>query len=153
LLAIQEGTHATPLGNPVLDTMKDLQSEVQDVVVGFENRLRRLRRDGMRSFSTAEKDEPASVEDGPIPEVSILPIPGDEPEPGVREVPPVVIGRGKEEVLEALGRVEAQEQTEALPPTRGDSAKTPEEIVDELAQEVESEAQAAESVGAVHVEL
>lgn len=141
LLSIADGTHTTPLANPILDAMKELKTEVEEIVTGFETRMRRLNRDGVRSFDgkTPESASASDKEEAPQPEVSILPIPGDAVEPGVKDTPPVVIGRGSQEVLEALGRVEAQEQTEALPSVKNDARKEPEEIISELAQEAEGE--------------
>lgn len=146
---IQNGTHPTSLENPVVSAIQGLENEVKDVVAGFQTRLRRIRRSGDR---TLLGDIP--VEDGGVPEdaqqptVSILPVPD---EPGVLpDAPPIVIGRGKGEVLEALGRVEASEATETLAPQPDDATKAPEELVGVLAEEAAAE---AAEVSPLHVEL
>ncbi|KAG8215062.1 hypothetical protein J3R82DRAFT_8483 [Butyriboletus roseoflavus] len=101
--SIQNGTHPqVVVANPMSPIVEDLESEVQDVVIGFETRLRRIKRDGERAFNNygngvAQKEEEKGT--------------SVEPEAGVRGeeqgfTPPVVIGRSQEEVLEALGKVE-----------------------------------------------
>jgi hypothetical protein len=95
--------------------MRDLQLELQDVIAGFETRFRRIKRSGFKAFdslpedTTDEEESEQGSESNPSPEVSILPIPGDESNP----VTPIlgsefpVVGRGKAEVEEALARAEA----------------------------------------------
>lgn len=153
--SIQNATHpSVVVTNPMTPIFQDLAFEVQDVVIGFETRLRRIKRDGERAFNNhgngaaqKEEDKGSSVEPEaePEPEVSILPVPRE----GGREkeaafIPPVVIGRSQEEVLEALGRVETV--SEAEDPVSGSNVD-PEEAVSRLAWEVEGGAEI------VHTEL
>ncbi|KAG0698221.1 hypothetical protein DFH29DRAFT_942356 [Suillus ampliporus] len=136
--SIQNGTHATlSVDNPIIPIFEDLESEVQDVVIGFETRLRRIKRDGERAFNSVQKDEEKGTatdpEPGVEPEVSILPV----PEEGASEqvyVPPVVIGRSKEEVLEALGKVESLEESSGYN-AREDAG----EVLSSLVREAEEE--------------
>jgi hypothetical protein len=122
--------------------IEELENEVQNIVVGFETRLRKLNRDGARSFKGDTGDAAPvaddTVDDAPIPKVTIPVVPSEEREPGAQDVPPVVIGRGKAEVEQALGAVEAQEQTETMPPVTPDSAKSAEELVGEVVEEVKN---------------
>ena len=96
--------------------MNDLQSEVQDLIIGFETRLRRIRREGERAFAEA-RDETGEA----TPEVSILPVvdgnkksvspesDGDKKEDkAFQEVADAILGRSGEEVADALGRAQAQ---------------------------------------------
>lgn len=106
-VSIQKGTHPeVVVANPMGPIIEDLESEVQDVVIGFETRLRRIKRDGERAFNNfgngvAQKEEEkgTSVE----PEAEAEGARGEEQ----GFIPPVVIGRSQEEVLEALGKVES----------------------------------------------
>lgn len=149
--SIQNGTHENLImDNPIIPIFEDLESEVQDVVIGFETRLRRIKRDGERAFNNVQKDEEKTAADPERdvgPEVSILPI----PEEGTGErtyVPPVTIGRSKEEVLEALGKVEPLEEI------AGDNAcehTDAGEIVSSLVREAEVEH--SESTANPHTEL
>ncbi|KIK97344.1 hypothetical protein PAXRUDRAFT_232341 [Paxillus rubicundulus Ve08.2h10] len=101
--SIQNGTHSdAPAPNPLTPILEDLESEVQDVVIGFETRLRRIKRDGERAFNnnsqgtTRKEEEKAfAVEPEAVPGVSILPI-GEE-----FIISPVMIGSSQEEMLEA----------------------------------------------------
>lgn len=138
------------MDNPIVPIFEDLESEVQDVVIGFETRLRRIKRDGERAFNNVQKDEEKTATDPERdvgPEVSILPI----LEEGMGErtyVPPVTIGRSKEEVLEALGKVEPLEES------AGDDAREHTdagEIVSSLVREAEVEH--SESTANPHTEL
>jgi hypothetical protein len=113
--AIQNGSHPSPPIDPIPSAMRDLQLELQDVIAGFETRFRRIKRSGFKAFdslpedTTDEEESEQGSESHPSPEVSILPIPGDESNP----VTPIlgsefpVVGRGKAEVEEALARAEA----------------------------------------------
>lgn len=149
--SIQKGTVPSPPINPILPILEDLESEVQDIVTGFETRLRQLKREGSRNLAREETGQSSSSS---TPEVSILPIvPEDEASgPGVeRETPPVIIGRSKEEVVEALGRAGTDSVAETV-----SVQKEPEAIVESLAHEASAEASQskASSVPAdVHVEL
>lgn len=149
--SIQNGTHENLImDNPIVPIFEDLESEVQDIVIGFKTRLRRIKRDGERAFNSVQKDEekgmPTDPERDVEPEVSILPI----PEEGAGErayVPPVVIGRSKEEVLEALGKVEPLEESSGYN-SRDDADAG--EIVSSLVREVEEH---LESTPIPHTEL
>ncbi|KAH7885768.1 hypothetical protein F5I97DRAFT_1829736 [Phlebopus sp. FC_14] len=138
--SIQNSTHPTAsVANPLIPILDDLELEVQDVVIGFETRLRRIKRDGERAFNNngaAQKEEEKGtpVEPEIEPRVSILPIDREE---RAEFVPPVVIGRSKEEVLEALGRVQPQDDEK---PSSDDSNVEPEEKVSSLVREAEGEA-------------
>ncbi|KAG1835799.1 hypothetical protein DFJ58DRAFT_710522 [Suillus subalutaceus] len=144
--SIQNGTHENlMMDNPIIPIFEDLESEVQDVVIGFETRLRRIKRDGERAFNSVQKDE--EKEQLLFQSVSILPI----PEEGAGErayVPPVVIGRSKEEVLEALGKVEPLEESSGYN-SRDDADAG--EIVSSLVREAEEEH--LESTAIPHTEL
>lgn len=150
--SIQNSTHDNLImDNPIIPIFEDLESEVQDVVIGFETRLRRIKRDGERAFNSVQKDEGKGTATDPEhdvePEVSILPI----PEEGAGErayVPPVAIGRSKEEVLEALGKVEPLEESSGYN-SRDDADAG--EIVSSLVREAEEEH--SESTTIPHTEL
>jgi len=131
---MQNGTHPSLfVVNPIIPIFEDLESEVHDVVIGFETRLRRIKRDGERAFNrmrTREQQQILMLE----PEVSILPIP-EEGESKQGFVPPVIIGRSKEEVLEALGKVEPLQEVSSGPSTDEDAG----EVVSSLVREAEEE--------------
>jgi hypothetical protein len=140
-LSIQNGTHPSPPINPVLDTVDEFESEVQDVVLGFETRLRRIRRTGERAFSGAdsstdgdEEEKVIDVQETSKPEdVSVLPVPTDDAQsPAIPNTPQVVIGRSKEEVLEAFERFEEQESPAAKP---GDSERVDRSLGEDLPSE------------------
>ncbi|EIW78976.1 hypothetical protein CONPUDRAFT_166822 [Coniophora puteana RWD-64-598 SS2] len=160
--ALQNGTS---LANPVVTVLEGLESEVNDVLLGFDAQIRALRQEGQlaiereaealaaeRVAAAAElpfageaedqdQDQKAEavtrvpvpeekveelvesavaevVEEGPEsesddeeegPEVVILPVDPLPEQPAAEEViPPVVIGRGKEEILEAFGRADPE---------------------------------------------
>jgi len=134
---MQNGTHPSLfVDNPIIPIFEDLESEVHDVVIGFETRLRRIKRDGERAFNSVQKDEDKGTTTDPDvePEVSILPIP-EEGESKQGFVPPVIIGRSKEEVLEALGKVEPLQEVSSGPSTDEDAG----EVVSSLVREAEEE--------------
>ena len=116
---IQNGSHPSPPINPVVDALEELMSEVEDMTVGFESRLTRIRREGDRAFSsdTDFDSKEGSVSGGnpPDAEVSILPILGDGTEKGkseekvLQEVADAILGRSEGEVVEALGRADGVE--------------------------------------------
>lgn len=137
------------MDNPIIPIFEDLELEVQDIVIGFETRMRRIKRDGERAFNSVQKDEEkgtATDSDRDVgPEVSILPIP-EEGASGY--VPPVVIGRSKEEVLEALGRAESLEGSSEHNAREDADAG---EIVSSLVREAEDER--SESTAIPHTEL
>lgn len=147
VLSIQNGTHPSPPIDPVQPALADLQAEIQDVVVGFETRLRRVKRNGDRAFGGAvEGSDEASGDDESDETVSILPIEQDEKkDPAAGQSPPdipqVVIGRSKEEVVAALNRAAAVDPSATSVPDQ--KSKDPEAVVESLAFEVEQEAAAS----------
>jgi hypothetical protein len=133
--------------------MGELQLELQDVIAGFETRLRRIKRNGFKAFdllpddTMSEEEAEYDVETPPFPEVSILPIVGDEPDPATpileNEFP--VVGRGKAEVEEAFARADAalnQEHSEVFEHTPDDGIS-----------EAESSMVAPPSMTQIHEEL
>ncbi len=92
--------------------MHKLQLEVEEIIIGFETRFRGVQRNGLRVLesSLANMDGDVNTEyDTEVPqspEVTILPIPGHDPNTAlpilVSEIP--VVGRGKVEIEEALER-------------------------------------------------
>jgi hypothetical protein len=92
-----------------------MQLELQDVIAGFETRLRRIKRNGFKTFGSLPEDTMSEdeteddVETPESPEVTTLPISEDEPNPAT----PIsggeftVVGRGKAEVEEAFARAAA----------------------------------------------
>ena len=115
---IQNGSHPSPPINPVVDALEELMSEVEDMTVGFESRLNRIRREGDRAFSS-DTDFDSKEGSPPEAEVSILPISGDGTEKGkseekvLQEVADAILGRSEGEVVEALGRAEGVEGEKA----------------------------------------
>ena len=76
--SIQNGTHTEiVVPNPLHSILADLESEVQDVVIGFETRLRRIKREGERAFNnhsngvTQKEEEKGSNAVKLDPEISI----------------------------------------------------------------------------------
>lgn len=142
--SIQNGTHPkVVVTNPMDAILADLASEVQDVVIGFETRLRRIKRDGERAFNNygngvAQKEEDKGsivepeVEASADPQASILPVPQEG------FTPHVVIGRSQEEVLEALGKVEPVEEAEHVVSGSNVDAR---EAVSRLVREMEGGAE------------
>lgn len=122
----QNGTHPSPLSNPVLPSIQDLRAEVEDIIVGFETRLRRIKRNGDRVFASIEDPQPE-------PEVSILPVVTEEQI--VQEaVPPVLLGKSQEEVLQMLDNARIAAGTPQVPA----HTASPQEDVDEIVREAES---------------
>lgn len=153
-LAIQNGTHPSPPINPVLDGIQDLQTEVQDIVIGFETRLRRIKRSGDRAFGaeTPDSDGDSVPSDATV---STLPIEGDahngKEEDESPAIPPVTIGRSKEEILSVLDRIAQHEGQATSAPD--DKNADPEHVVDDLAQEVIDEGNLASSPASKRDEL
>ncbi|KAI0796226.1 hypothetical protein C8Q75DRAFT_711370, partial [Abortiporus biennis] len=147
---IQNGTHPSAPSNPVLPALEDLQAEVQDVVVGFETRLRRIKRNGERSFGGSQDSKAEDINSDET--VSILPIEDEKhkgPEEGESraDIPPVVIGKSKQEVMDALNRVA---EAEGQSTSNTDSTPDPEKmVVETLAHEVEEQQHSS----SLHVEL
>ena len=112
--SIQKGTVPSPPINPILPILDDLEAEVEDIVTGFETRLRQLKREGSRNLTREETGRSTSASD---PEVSILPIvpEGEASGPGVgSEIPSVIITRSKEEVVDAMRRAGAEDAVESV---------------------------------------
>ena len=93
---IRNGTHVESLDNPVFRALKELRVEVDDIVTGFKSRLRRIQRDGERAFEAANHDEGSESKSSEDPTVSILPIAEEE------SIPPIIIGKSPEQVVEAV---------------------------------------------------
>lgn len=126
---MQNGTHASPLPNPVLLGIQDLRAEVEDIIVGFETTLRRIKRNGDRTFVDVEEVLKGNSEDVAEPEVSILPIVPEEEI--IREaVPPVMIGKSQQEILQGLDNAGAHMKVE--------TTQSPQEDVDEIVRAAES---------------
>jgi len=107
--SIQNGTHPSPPINPILPAMRDLQSEMEDIAVGFNTRMHQIQREGERAFSTTPADDGIEIEKPADAEFSILPVPDKEHtsgEPGP-DIPPVIMSRSKEQILQALENAEA----------------------------------------------
>lgn len=154
--SIQNGTHPSGTApNPVLPVIEDIESEIRDIVIGFETRLRRIKRDGERAFNHGNGNGIASNEEDKVsatePEASILPIP-DSTERANTAVPPVIIGRSREAVLEALKKNQPHDEQETMSTVKG--AVDPEEVVSSLVREVEVEKQVRSGSSAMtHTEL
>ncbi|KAL5492501.1 hypothetical protein ACEPAI_3948 [Sanghuangporus weigelae] len=107
-LALANGSHTDPYPNPVYDAFEDLRSEVQDITLGFDTRIRRIKREGERAFAEerAEPEQSASE-----PEVSILPVTdgGKKEDKAFQEVADAILGRSEEEVGAAMSRAEEQQ--------------------------------------------
>lgn len=155
--SIQNGMHPSDTApNPVLPVIEDIESEIRDIAIAFETRLRRIKRDGERAFNNGNGNGTASHEEDKVsatePEVSILPIPDATERPNTVAVPPVIIGRSQEEVLEALKKVQPHDGQETLSTAKG--AVDPEEVVSSLVREIEVEKQVrSESSTMSHTEL
>lgn len=133
-MSIQNGSHPSPPINPVVTALSDLQSEVNDVTLGFETRLRRIQRQGDRAFASdkaqdvdkldvdAVADTVKETGESTEPVVSILPVPdqenGKDSEEILQDVSNAILGRGKDEIVDALGRAEHEKAVE------GEKAKT-----------------------------
>ena len=89
----RNGTHEDALANPVVQALRELRTEVDDIITGFESRLRRIQRDGERALDS-DSPQGKSAED---PSVSIQPVVDEE-----ESIPQITIGKGPEQVAEAL---------------------------------------------------
>ena len=105
-LSLANGSHPNAYPNPVLDAFQDIQSEVQDITLGFETRMRRIKREGERAFA-----EQRSQTEESAPEISILPVVdnGKKEDNAFQEVADAILGRSEEEVADAFSRAEEQE--------------------------------------------
>jgi hypothetical protein len=128
-----------------------LESEVEDIVDNFETRLQQIKRDGEHAL-TGQVEHADMATSIPGPAFSVLPVPKDEidRESATGDIPPVVIGRSKEEIVDAFNR--AEEGARVAPP-RSVKAES-EDIVGSLVDEVSVEADRATATPAAnHVEL
>lgn len=146
-LTIQNGSHPSPPINPVYTALTDLQSEVQDVVVGFETRLRRIKRNGERAFGIIASEDEDDESESQDEMLHILPIGDDSRKDGLEgetpaDIPQIVIGRSKEEVMEAFNRVEEGDneasQRGGATSVPEDKFKDPEEVVAAVVEDVEN---------------
>jgi len=93
----RNGTHEEALDNPVIRALRDLRTEVDDIITGFESRLRRVQRDGERAFDETNHNEDSSkAKPAEDPIMSIQPIADGE------SVPQITVGKSPEQVVEAL---------------------------------------------------
>jgi hypothetical protein len=147
-MSIQNGTHPSPPINPVVDVLEELESELRNIAEVFETRLLRLKHDGERAFG-GEADDADVTASTLEPQFSILPVPKDEiNREGATGDTPVVIGRSKEEIVDALNRV--GEGAEPIPSKSMQS----EETVGSHSQKVSVEASQSTLIPvADHVEL
>ena len=108
--AARDGTAEDAYPNPVLDAFNDIHSEVSDITVGFQTRMRRIKREGERAFAADET--PVEKVEAAKPEVSVLPIVSEKGrEDGVlEEVAEAILERSEEEVADAFGRKEGRHE-------------------------------------------
>jgi hypothetical protein len=108
-LSIQNGSHPVVPSNPVLTALDDLSSELEDLILGFQTRLRRIKRTAARTFNNTSQDGVAMDEDetAPQPEISILPVPDNRDREGAtaQGAPPILLGRDDLEIQQALERL------------------------------------------------
>lgn len=152
--SIQNGSHPSPPIDAVPGAIHEFQLEVEDIIIGFEARLRHIQRNGLRvlesSLGDVDNDEDAEqdTELPQSPEVSILPIAGDDPNSAFpiseRDFP--VVGRGKLEVEEALKRAES-----VLAGKHEEDAT--EDEADQLAPRLDTSSAVPSSVNPPHAEL
>ncbi|KAF8518955.1 hypothetical protein BU17DRAFT_48081 [Hysterangium stoloniferum] len=101
-MGMQAGTDENAPANPLNEIMEALQEEVDDMIVGFETNLSRIKSAAVDLFAGSDKTSDPTSE---APEVSILPI---EPVPlgKMDSIPPVILSRGAEEVKAAIKRAD-----------------------------------------------
>jgi hypothetical protein len=112
---MQNGTDSTAPEPIVVQALNDLNDELQDVITGFELRLRKLKRGGDRAFTSSgnsgnTREESTTTIAPSEPEASILPVPDAEQdgeqtkEDESAAVPPidVVVGKSQDQVLQAF---------------------------------------------------
>lgn len=120
--SIQNGTHHSPPIDPIPSVLAEFASEINGIAEDFEIRLRRLKHDGRFAFGERVDDGDDTMLTSP-PEFSILPVPDEVEKHGaIKDIPPVFIGRSKEEVVDALGRAD-EEETETLSPHSAEEDK------------------------------
>ncbi|TDL23998.1 hypothetical protein BD410DRAFT_786706 [Rickenella mellea] len=158
---VQQGTHPSPPVNPVLPYLQELESDVNDVVVGFETRMRRIRREGARLFGgevegddgeeeediDGEEDESEPESEAKDPEVSILPIPKPDTQAAHLPLEGIIIGRGEDEVLSALAKAEEPVAAETH------AGRLMSEVVDAKETKAVSAGEESSTAGVVHEEL
>jgi hypothetical protein len=127
--AIQKGSHSSPPINPVEDVLEELETEIEDIVSGFETRLQKLKHDGESAFSE-HVDDTDTAGSTSEPEFSILPVPKDEVDSEGATGDIQVVGRSKEEILDAFSR--AGEGAGVIPQSVG----TESDVAGSLAEEV-----------------
>ena len=100
ILMHRNGTHGEALGDPIIHALKELCTEVDNVITGFESLLRRIQRNGERAFDAANNSEGSSeTKPGEEPAVPIQPVANEEP------IPHIITGKSSERVVEALKEV------------------------------------------------
>lgn len=114
--SIQNGSHPSPPIDPVPDVIQEFHLEVEEIIIGFETRLGHIQRNGLSALGSSlgdvgsdeDVEKYAGLTQSPD-EVSILPIPGDDSISAfpISESDFPIVGRGKVEVEEALGRAES----------------------------------------------
>lgn len=125
---IANGTHPLSPEDPLISAMSDTQHDAMIIIEGFQVRVRDLKliahdiySEVDRKAAAAAKDvnapdvsalpvgEPSQIADQlpPAPQVSILPIDPNPQEPSVESVGDIFVGRGAEEVKEAVARAES----------------------------------------------
>ena len=137
--SVQDGSHSTSPINPVIPAIQELQDELEDVIKGFNARLRQIKRNGARTFSAPEAavdEEDGTASILPIEEPAQTETPADD---AAANVAPVVIGRGKEEVEAALNRVADLEGQKTSAPDEAEKNKDPDAVAQSLKEAVESE--------------
>ncbi|KAL1710836.1 hypothetical protein EV121DRAFT_191811, partial [Schizophyllum commune] len=126
---IANGTHPLSPADPLVGAMSDTQDDAMTIIEGFQVRIRDLKALARDIYSAVDRKAAADVgADAPVsalpiggapssekpaqvaapPEVSILPIDPSPsaPAPGVEGLDKIFVGRGAEEVKEAVARAE-----------------------------------------------
>ncbi|KAI9440776.1 hypothetical protein H4582DRAFT_1495394 [Lactarius indigo] len=153
-ISIQNGSHPSPPIDPVPGAVHEFQLEVEDVISGFETRFRHIQRNGLKALESSlegvdgDEDAEKDTELPRSPEVSILPIPEDDPNSvsPISEIDFPAVGRGKVEVEEAFGRAESV--------LEGEHAEVAiEDEVDQSAPRLDTPTIVPPSVNPLHAEL
>ena len=114
--SIQNGSHPSPPIDPIPGAIHEYQLEVEEMIASFETRFSHIQRNGLRALESSlgdvdgdEDAEERNTELPQSPEVTLLPIPRDDPNSAspILESDFPVVGRGKVEVEEALERAES----------------------------------------------
>ncbi|KAF8652164.1 hypothetical protein AX16_004521 [Volvariella volvacea WC 439] len=115
LRGIQNGTHADPAPDPLIKALDALQVDLNEIVTGFQQRVRMIREEGDKLFATnptppvGGNTQTQSGETQNSDKVSISPTdPQDRSQEGqdegLKEAARIVVGRGREEVEQAFQR-------------------------------------------------